>query len=259
MGEVIRHELHARRGTVADVVDLAPRMRRVTVALADGAPPVPWHRLAVGDHVKLAFPDPRTGDLKLPERPGQRPAADAPRPVLRDYTVRAVPDPGHVVFDFVIHGSGPASTWAEQAEPGASIGVLGPRGSRVMPGDRPRYLCLVDSTALPAAARWLEEAPADAIVDVAVEGPADTICALPDRPDSTVTHVEGTDGSGLVAHLADRRPVAGDLVWAAGETSSMIAVRRAAGELGVARDDLDVQGYWKHGVANRDHHAPLDE
>ena len=97
MGEVIRHELHARRGTVADVVDLAPRMRRVTVALADGAPPVPWHRLAVGDHVKLAFPDPRTGDLRLPERPGQRPAADAPRPVLRDATVRAVPDPGHVV------------------------------------------------------------------------------------------------------------------------------------------------------------------
>lgn len=258
MAERIRHELHARAATVADVVDLAPRMRRVVVALSLGSAPVPWTHLAVGDHVKLAFPD-ATGDLRLPAQPGVRPGPDAPRPILRDYTVRAVPDDGHAVFDFVLHGDGPASTWASGAEPGSPIGVLGPRGSHVMPGDRPRYLCLVDSTALPAAARWLEEAPPGAIVDVAVEGPADTICALPERPGATVTHVEGTDGSGLAAHLADRRPVAGDLVWAAGETSSMIAVRCAAGELGVARDDLDVQGYWKHGVANRDHHAPLDE
>lgn len=258
MVERIRHELHVRAATVAYVVDLAPRMRRVGVALSPGAAPVPWTHLAVGDHVKLAFPD-ATGDLRLPAQPGVRPGPDTPRPILRDYTVRAVPDAGHVVFDFVLHGDGPASGWASAAKPGSPLGVLGPRGSRVMPGDRPRYLCLVDATALPAAARWLEELPADAVVDIAVEGHPDTICALPDRPGATFTHVEGTDGSGLVAHLADRRPVAGDLVWAAGETSSMLAVRRAAGELGVARGDLDVQGYWKHGVAGRDHHAPLDE
>lgn len=253
MSQVIRYELHARTGTVAEVIDLAPRMRRVVVALADGEPPVPWVRLAVGDHVKLAFPD-ANGQVRLPQKtPG------VPRPTLRDYTVRAVPGPGHAVFDFVIHGDGPASTWASNARVGSPIGVLGPRGSHVMPGDRARYLCLVDATALPAAARWLEEAPADAVVDVAVEGPADTIAELPARANGGVTCVEGTDGSGLAAHLRSRRPARGDLVWAAGETSSMIAVRRAATELGVSRDDLDVHGYWKHGIANRDHHAPLEE
>ena len=258
MAERIRHELHARAATVADVIDLAPRMRRVVVVLAPGSAPVPWVHLAVGDHVKLAFPD-TAGELRLPKQPGVRPGPDAPRPVLRDYTVRAVPNPEQAVFDFVLHGDGPASAWASEAKVGSPIGVLGPRGSHVMPGDRARYLCLVDSTALPAAARWLEETPVGAVVDIAIEGPSDTISDLPQRAGASVTHVDGTDGSGLAAHLTSRRPVAGDLVWAAGETSSMITVRRAAIELGVARDDLDVQGYWKHGIANRDHHAPLDQ
>ncbi|MFT3877639.1 MAG: siderophore-interacting protein [Propioniciclava sp.] len=258
MNQVIRHELHARVGAVAEVIDLAPRMRRVVIELAAGSPPVPWVRLAVGDHVKLAFPD-ASGRLNLPAQPGVRPAPGEPRPVLRDYTVRAVPDAAHAVFDFVLHGDGPASTWASNATVGSPLGVLGPRGSRVMPGDRPRYLCLIDSTALPAAARWMEEAPADAVVEVAVEGPAETIAALPTRANGSLTRVEGTDGSGLVAYLTGHRPHPGDLVWAAGETSSMIAVRRAAAALGVSREDLDVHGYWKQGVANRDHHAPLED
>jgi hypothetical protein len=39
----------------------------------------------------------------------------------------------------------------------------------------------------------------------------------------------------------------------------MVTVREAARALGVAKDDLEVDGYWKRGIAGRDHHAPLDE
>ncbi|MBR7744724.1 siderophore-interacting protein [Phycicoccus sp. BSK3Z-2] len=255
----VRHDLHVRRAEVSVVEDLGPRLRRLTLALAADAAAVPFVPLAVGDHVKLALPHPVTGDLVLP-RPGTDAEPGAPRPVLRDYTVRAVPDERHVVVDVVLHGEGAASTWAAAAAPGTPVGVLGPRGSVVMPGDRARYLCLLDESALPVAARWLEEAPAGALVDVAVEveDPATAAVPLPARGDARVTWVAGTDGAGLARHLADLRPGPDDLVWAAGEAGSMLAVRRAAKDLGVAPDALEVHGYWRHGVAGRDHHAPLE-
>lgn len=255
----ISHELHARRGVVATVSDLSPSLRRVTVALAEGEPAVPWVPLAVGDHVKLALPHPGTGELNLPRRGSKDQAGPQPRPTLRDYTVRAVPDPRHVVIDLVVHGSGPGSDWAASAVPGTAVGVLGPRGSVLMPGDRPRYLCLVDGSALPVAARLLEEVPADAVVDVAVQAAAGAVPVLPRRAHRLVTVVPGNDGSGLAAHLRTQNPAPGDLVWAAGEATSMLAVRRAAKAIGVSGEDLEVHGYWKRGVAGRDHHAPLEE
>lgn len=249
IGRRVRHELAVRRAEVAGIDELSPRMRRFTLRLAPGSPPVAFEKLAVGDHIKLGFPDPATGELPLPP--------DG-RPVLRDYSVRAVPDPEHVVVDFVIHGSGPATDWATNATVGSPIGVLGPRGSLILPDDRPRYLVLVDESALPAAARWLEEAPDDATVEVAIEAPDGDLPKLPPRARASVTYVEGTDGSGLAAQLRSWAPRPGDLVWAAGETTSMLAVRQAARDLRLDADDLDVHGYWKQGVAGRDHHQPLD-
>lgn len=246
IGHRIRHDLHRRRGVVSHVDELSLRLRRVTVALDPDAAPVPLVPLAVGDHVKLAFPHPETGELADP-------------PVLRDYTIRAVPDERHVVVDVVLHGTGPGSTWAAAATDGTPVGVFGPRGSHVMPADRNRYIVLVDESAYPVAARWLEEAPDTARVEVAIETPDGTVAELPARPSGRVTVLAGADGSGLVAHLEGLRPAMGDLVWAAGEASAMLAVRKAAQALGVAKDDLEVHGYWKHGIAGRDHHAPLED
>lgn len=249
-GRRIRHELHRRRGAVSDVHDLSARLRRVTIALDPGTAPVPHVPMAVGDHIKLAFPHPDTGalDLEGPERP-----------VLRDYTIRAVPEPGSVVVDVVLHGSGPGSTWARGAEVGSTIGVLGPRGSHVMPEDRGRYLVLADESAHPAAARWLEEAPAGAEVHVVLETQDASTADLPHRPEASVTIVAGSDGTGLVRELEALAPEAGDLVWAAGEATAMLAVRRAAKDLGLDKDDVEIDGYWKRGVAGRDHHAPLED
>lgn len=242
IGQRIRHELVPRRARVSSITDHSSTYRSVALALDESAPSVPFTPMAVGAHVKIRFTPP-----------------DRSTTLTRDYTIRAVRDERVVVLDFVLHGDGPASRWAATATPGAEVEILGPRSSLVLPDDRPRYLCLVDSTALPAAWRWLEEAPPTAEVHVAVEASSPEPPALPVREGATVTLVEGTDGSGLVARLRDWAPRPGDLVWAAGETSSMIAVRQAAAELGVARDDLDIHGYWKRGVAGRDHHAPLED
>ena len=250
VGLRIRHDLHRRRGAVAAVDDLSPRLRRVTIALDEGSAPVPHIPMAVGDHVKLAFPHPETGQLEL----------DGPeRPVLRDYTIRAVPEPGLVVIDFLLHGTGPGSSWASRAGVGSIVGVLGPRGSHMMPDDRPRYLVLADESAHPAAARWLEEAPVGAEVHVVFETEDGGTANLPERPGASVTIVAGTDGSGLVRVLTALSPEPGDLVWAAGEATAMVAVRRTAKSLGLGKDDVQVDGYWKRGVSGRDHHSPLED
>jgi NADPH-dependent ferric siderophore reductase len=48
-------------------------------------------------------------------------------------------------------------------------------------------------------------------------------------------------------------------VWAAGEAGAMRPVRRHLRERGLPKDWVDVDGYWKRGVANHDHHAPIDD
>ena len=140
----------------------------------------------------------------------------------------------------------------------SEVGVLGPRGSHPMPADRRRYLILVDASALGVAGRWLEEAPQTAVVEVALQG-VNRAIALPEHPRGSVTHVAGTDGSGLASFLRDAAPNAGDFVWAAGDARAIVAVRAAARELGLAADDLSLHGYYKPGVLGRDHHAPLDD
>lgn len=258
----IRHDLHLRHAVVAQVADLGTRMRRLTLTLDEGAPAVPWVPLAVGMHLKLCLPHPETGELVAPHLVDGRPVPreDGKRPLVRDYTVRAVPDDRHLVLEMVVHGTGPASAWAAAAAPGARVALVGPRGAEVEPDGYRRYLCLADESALPAAARWLEELPEGAELHVAIQVPdADAVTQLPDRPGTTVTFLVGSDHHLLAAHLDTLSPGAGDYVWAAGETTAMLAVRRRCVAAELARQAWSVDGYWKVGVAGRDHHAPLED
>lgn len=263
----VAHDLHARRATVSEVSDLGPRLRRVTLRLEQGATPVPWTPLAVGAHVKVAFPRPDTGDLHLPTIVKGRPRIDdgGPRPVLRDYTVRAVQDDRHVVIEILLHGSGVASTWAAQATPGHTVGLLGPRGSVIESDEATRYIVLADESALPAVQRWLAEAPDTAHLEVAVHlATADGVIDLPAHPGATITWLTGDDDT-LATHLRTLTPAPGDYLWAAGEAGAMVEVRRAAAALGLGTADgvrpsaAHIDGYWRRGVAGRDHHTPLDD
>ena len=264
------HPLHVRRATVSRVEPLDGRMRRVTLDLEAGAPPIPWVPLAVGDHVKVAFPHPSTGELILPTVVDDRPRLPegASRPVTRDYTVRGVEDARpdgsqQVSIDLVVHGTGPASTWASSAGPGDVVGLLGPRGSMTEPSDARRYVLLADETAIPAIGRWLEEAPAGIPLEVVVQVPdASCLVPLPQRDGARITWLMDEMDTTLAQALRDLPPVQGDYVWAAGEAGAMVQVRRAAAELGVGGEALQpsalqVDGYWRRGVAGRDHHEPL--
>jgi NADPH-dependent ferric siderophore reductase len=71
--------------------------------------------------------------------------------------------------DFVLHGDGPASSWAAQAEVGQKIVIGGPRGSMIIPDAFDWYLLAGDETALPAIGRRLEELPAAARAVAVIE------------------------------------------------------------------------------------------
>jgi NADPH-dependent ferric siderophore reductase len=70
-------------------------------------------------------------------------------------------DAGTLDIDFVLHNdAGPGSAFAESADVGNQIGVIGPGGGGLVDADW--YLFAGDETALPAISRMLEHLPATA-------------------------------------------------------------------------------------------------
>jgi len=159
---------------------------------------------------------------------------------------------------------GPASAWAAQASVGDALAVAGPRGSRLAPDACGSAILLADETALPAFSRWLELLPAStritAILDAADESVEDYVTAE-QRERASVEWLYRIDGPGqLEESLRSLGPIGEDTyVWAAGEATTLIPLRRyLRHELGLSTDQLSVEGYWKRGITNLDHHAPID-
>jgi NADPH-dependent ferric siderophore reductase len=263
----IRHELRPRLLTVQGVTRPTPKLVRITL----GGPELAgFAHASPQDHVKLSFPPPGGAQPIMPTlvdgglRP---PPPGSPQPILRDYTVRRHdPAAGELDVDIVLHGDGPAATWAAQASAGQVLGVLGPRGSQVVPATFDWYLLIGDETALPAIAGWLARLPATArafvfveVADAAEEQPL----ASPADVRVTWLHRDGAEPgtTDLLARAvaATELPDGDGFVWAAGEAGAMRPVRRHLRERGLPKEWVDVDGYWKRGVANHDHHAPIDD
>ena len=162
----VSHEIKRRRLDVLRVVDITPRMRRITL----GGPELAgFISLGSDDHVKLMFPQNAAEQAAL-ESPGFNIKGDGPQPAMRDYTPRRYNlDTGELDIDFVLHGDGPASIWAAQAAPGQHLYIGGPRGSMIVPDMFDSYLLIGDETALPAIGRRLEELPAGRRVLAVIE------------------------------------------------------------------------------------------
>lgn len=254
---------------VARVEDITPRYRRVVLTgddLDSGFPFVPF---APSDHVKLFFPNPDTGELVVPTiaAKGWHYPEGAGEPIFRDYTVRAFDAAAReLTIDFVVHDHGISGVWAREARPGQELGVLGPRGNIIFPEDYPRYVAAGDETALPAIARLVEEAPAQArvtaLIEVADTGEEQPISG-PSSFDIQWVHRDSAPvGDGHLSALEtalraiDIDPSEQVFVFAAGEANAMKPIRRyLRRELGLPKQQVDVDGYWKKGTANLDHHS----
>lgn len=255
--QMIWHDLTPRLLEVRRVERLTPGMVRVTFGgeQLDG-----FSHAAPDDHVKVFFPEPGA-DLPVMPTLGQDglepPPPGAPRPIFRDYTVRCLrPVERELDIDFALHGHGPGASWAAQAKPGQRLGILGPRGSNLVPLTFDWYLLGADETALPALAAWLGRLPADATVLAFVEvaGAAEEQ-PLPARPNTRIHWLHRDSGEVLERAIRQAEVPAGDgYVWVAGEAGGLKPIRRHLRGLGLNRAWMEIDGYWKRGVVNLDHH-----
>ena len=205
----VRHELVMRSPRVVRVQPLSPRMLRVTLA---GPELAGFHSPGFDDHVKLFFPDPSASDAA---------------PIGRDYTPRRFrPDHNELDIDFVLHGHGPAASWAAQARPGQVLRIGGPRGSTLVPANFAVNLLLGDASALPAIARRLEQLPEGVQALVAIDiSDATEQQALSSQAQMQLQWLHGESGSSgdrLVAAMQAWTLPPGDVfAWAAGESGAI--------------------------------------
>ena len=252
-------DLKPRILTVIAVRRLSQTLARVRFSADDGF--TGFHTLAPEDHVKLFFDHRSDGTPAMPRIIDGR--WSGRNYTFRDYTIRWF-DPAQRLLDidFVLHDHGVAGRWASQAQAGDQLGMLGPRGSIVVADEFPWYVLAGDETTLPAIARWLEglREGVPVTVFVEVDAPASHI-ELPTRAQATV-HWCDRDGAapGISMALSDavtahRFPDTEGFVWAGGEAGGIKPIRRYLKEYGFARNHYRVDGYWRVGTANLDHHA----
>ena len=229
--------------TVKRVAHLTPRMVRVTFTspeLADFA----WNGPAA--HIKVIFAQP------APASPG----AEAPRPTMRTYTPRRFDRvTGELDVDFLLHGEGPASAWAEQAAVGQTLTIAGPGRNYVVDPSAEWFLLAGDETAIPAIATILETLPATASARVFIEvkDRADEL-QIPTHPKTTVTWLHRGPASKFAGQALEssvrnyQLPPGSGRVYVACESGAMRRIRtHLLTDKPINREHVVTRGYWKLG------------
>jgi NADPH-dependent ferric siderophore reductase len=248
----VRHELRLRTLNVARTERIASDIVRITLT---GDDLEGFVSSGFDDHVKVFLPHPGDNIVRLPDLNDLKKRSDNPaeRPIARDYTPRRHdPHTRELDIEFVLHGDGPGSNWAEQAKPGDVLNIAGPRGSFVISPDFDWYLLIGDSTAIPAMGRRIDELPADSIALVVVE--VDSVEGLPvwpQRPNVRVHPVyrDGTPATLLQAVREAALPEGVGHVWVAAESASAKAIRaHLVEERGVDKRHIRASSYWRQGA-----------
>ncbi|WP_207950529.1 siderophore-interacting protein [Nocardioides ochotonae] len=260
-----RVALHQRTGTGIARVGYPIGVRRVRVAAREqvtetmvrltlsGPELEGFHTYQADDHVKVvfAFPDGTRNDPV----PNDEDSLDWVRPVppTRKYTVRRHDPARHEIdLDFVVHPGGLAADWAAAVAVGDEVVIAGPPGAKVWPTGFDHHVLAVDTTGLPALARWLEESPADVSAHVLIDTDhaADRDYPLASRPGVEVTWLDRGEGSRLAEAVAALTlPPGRTFLFAAGEAGDVKTLRAWAREHCA---ESMVTGYWKRGVAGLD-------
>lgn len=253
------HPLVVRRVAVRRIEEITPRMRRIVVGgeglgetIVDGHTHRAFAAPGFDDHLKLIFA--ADGDLEaaLPiQLPHGIEWTAAENRLARDYTPRWVDaDAAEMALDFVLHGDGPAASWAQSAAVGDELCFVGPKSSLRLPVKLDWIVLIADETGLPAVGRFLDERPTDAPANVLllVEH-EDARQELSLRPGDAVTWMTAPAGDAAALEEAVRvlsLPDDGEgYVWAAAESRALLPVRRyLQRERGLAKERINITGYW---------------
>ena len=248
---------------VAAVEDVTPGMRRVRLvgeqlgAFDVGDVHVPaFTTPAFDDHVKVLLPSPGHARPVLPVQEDGRLdwTAGGVRAIHRDYTPRHFdPEAGHLDLDFAHHPAGHASTWVGSLAPGDPAWIVGPTHSATMPEGVDWLLVVGDETALPAIGRLLEELGphdrAQVFVEVA-DGTHEQDLATTAGVALSWLHRDGAaaGSTDLLPRAVEAAPWwdGQAFAWVSGESAMLRPIRQfLKAERGLARDCLDLTGYWR--------------
>jgi len=257
---VIDHPISLRELRVVAVRDVTPGMRLVTLTgtelgafVRDGIDCPPFVTCSPDDHVKLFFE--RDGELVLPSQDvGHLDWPEDRSPTSRDYTVRSF-DAVKATLDIemLTTHDGPGGDWARELTLGDRIHVAGPPYSLTHPIDTGPVLLVGDDAALPAIARFFDEAApgVDMHAIVLVEPDQATYPLPSDRVTVVVRSTPGADVDlgPLLTAAWERMPPA--FVWGGLEYSAARALRRELKDRGVSRDRSYVSHYWRRDEYDR--------
>lgn len=225
--------------TVLSTQRLAPHCVRIqmvspTIFEDSATEPTSW--------LRFWFPDPDGTDTEF----------------QRAYTIsESDPATGHFAIDVVLHEpAGPASRWAADVTPGATIAamVIGSKGFSVPedPADRPAgYLLIGDSASQPAINGIIGAIPHDIPIELYLEQhhDDDPVIPLAEHPRLRVHRVPRTDAAAVAAAI-ESRDWSNWYAWAGPEADTLKGLRtRLRDEFGFPKQEIHAQAYWTEGRA----------
>ncbi|MGU3654461.1 ABC transporter ATP-binding protein/permease [Mycolicibacterium sp. A43C] len=225
--------------TVLSTQRLAPHCVRIqmvspTIFEDSATEPTSW--------LRFWFPDPDGTDTEF----------------QRAYTIsESDPSTGRFAIDVVLHEpAGPASRWAADVTPGATIAamVMGSKGFSVPedPADRPAgYLLIGDSASQPAINGIIGAVPDDIPIEVYLEQhhDDDPLIPLAEHPRLRVHRVPRTDAAAVTAAI-ESRDWSNWYAWAGPEAGTLKGLRtRLRDEFGFPKQEIHAQAYWTEGRA----------
>lgn len=218
--------------SVAAVVDVGPRMRRITVA---------------GDALAgfIALPG---QDVVVHVSDGHGGGAS------RRYTIRNL-DTGtrRLDLDVVMHGDGPGAAWALSVAIGDGVEVFGPRG-KVRLADAGWQLFAGDESAIPAIAEMIRALPAGTTAVALIEvADADDEQPIPVTELIDVRWLHRLATPPGESDLLDRAlgsiqlPDVDRHAYIFGESRVVRRLRDDLGSRGLRLDEISAKGYWNVG------------
>ncbi|MEM8950061.1 MAG: siderophore-interacting protein [Pseudomonadota bacterium] len=225
-------------------------MQRVTLTHEDVASMVDH-----GIHIRLMMPLdptrtpvwPRMAENGIPRWPQGEDKLHARFITLRHVRL----DDGEVDIDIALHEGGLISDWAEKAKDGETVGAMGPAGAARLPTSKGVFLA-GDRTGLPAVARMMEIAEADATGHVVVAMPDDG--DIEDYLPSSPFHVHGVPPKRFENQVVDMaremtKPGETGFAFFAGEFQNAQDLRTHFKDtLGLDKTTQLSTAYWRRGV-----------
>ncbi|MDF7667585.1 siderophore-interacting protein [Orbaceae bacterium ESL0727] len=218
--------------------------------------------LWIGPHLKLLFADPKTNELVFPDYDENNKIIwqDGMRQRVRTYSVRHYDvTTNQLMIDFVVHQTGIATLWAQQAKVGDQVGLVG-MGAKCKFDDSnvtQRKLVLIgDISAMPTICYTIENMPKDCDVAAFIEvnDSHDVLQSLNEKQRDIhwIVRKKG-EASQLMATVIHHDFMNNEQLFFWGGVESTLAqqMRHALDDKypNLASDAIQIISYWREGCA----------